>query len=63
MTSSFLVSPTGAGSSRKRGIKEMAMFGLRKAFIDPAPRPKQPDGRMERFFGSNAAAMEFFVPE
>ena len=63
MTPSFLVAPTGARSSRKRGIKEMAVFGLRKAFIDPVSPPRVPTGRMERFFGDAALANDFWIPE
>lgn len=63
MTPSFAVIPTGAHQGRKRGLKEMAMFSLRKAFVDPAPRPKAPIGRMERYFGDAAMAMDFWVPE
>lgn len=45
------------------GIREMAVCGLRKAFVDPAPKPKQPSARMERFFGCDAHAVDFWIPE
>jgi len=51
------------GKTALGGIKEMAMFGLRKAFIDPAPKPRQPSARMERYFGCTSHAMDFWVPE
>ncbi|MGB0798929.1 MAG: hypothetical protein ACPG5U_01545 [Planktomarina sp.] len=63
MTPSFLTTPSGSNASGKKGIKEMAMFGLRKAFIDPAPRPRATTRRMERFMGDGADAMDFFIPE
>ncbi|MEM6306691.1 MAG: hypothetical protein AAF701_01735 [Pseudomonadota bacterium] len=47
----------------RTGFKELAMFGLRKVFIDPAPRPKLSEHRMERFFTDASIAMDFWVPE
>ncbi len=63
MTPSFLVQPTHAHKMRQRGLKELAMFGLRKAFVDPAPRPQKPKNRMEGFLGDESGAMDFWLPE
>lgn len=62
MTPSFLISPTGTRPHKRTGFKELAMFGLRKAFIDPAPRPKKHHGnKMDGFFGNDA--MGHWLPE
>ena len=47
----------------RSGLKDLAMFGLRKVFVDPAPRPRLSPHRMERFFADATIAMDFWVPE
>jgi len=43
--------------------REMAMFGLRKAFVTPAPRPMAPNGRMKGFFGPGLNTPNQWLPE
>ena len=59
MEQSFLMPSPHSKVRSKKGFKELAMFGLRKAFIDPAPKPKPPCSRMDRFFSDPM----HFLPE
>ncbi|MEO0356960.1 MAG: hypothetical protein AAF386_01460 [Pseudomonadota bacterium] len=63
MTHSYLVEPTRSNRGQRSGLKDMAMFGLRKAFIDPAPKPRKSNPRVARFIGDESGAMDFWLPE
>ncbi len=44
-------------------VREMAVFGLRKAFVTPAPKPIVPNGRMKGFFEAGLNGSNQWLPE
>lgn len=63
MTPSYMERPAEAVKSRqKQGFKEMAVFGLRKIFVDPAPRPRGPKPRFAAYLQTDALGAQW-LPE
>ncbi len=44
-------------------VREMAVFGLRKAFVTPAPKPVRVNARMQGFFGPGMDRSAQWLPE
>ena len=61
MTPSFLVN--SETRTRKKGMKEMAVFGLRKIFVDPAPRAKKTTPRMQGIMDGSVELPLNWLPE